>query len=195
MHTTPNPKFNDPKTTRPCPKPHYKDPNNPTQEEAEKYASEVREWVDENVERKDGENGCWDWKGAFAPHSGGARYNNFAAHAFIYRLLRGDYDGNLLRVCRNKHCVNPNHASPRVGKRTKKKLEIERIVKEGSVVLKEEGRKEVVEGVKSGVREELRDIVKAEVRKLEKDIVEGVVAELVRIRFDEMVARAIREGK
>ena len=187
-------RITDPKTTRSCPKADYKDPNNPTQEEAEKYVSEVREWVKENVD-VDEESNCWNWKGAFAPHSGGARYNNYAAHSFIYRLLKNpNYQGNLLRRCRNKNCVNPDHAYPAVGRRTKKKLEIERIVRDGGVVLKEEGRREIVAGVKDGVREELQVIVKGEVKRMEREIVEGVVAELIRIRFDEMVAKAIRGG-
>jgi hypothetical protein len=186
-------RITDPKTTRSCPKADYKDPNNPTQEEAEKYVSEVREWVKENVD-VDEANDCWLWKGAFAPHSGGARYNNYAAHSFVFRVLKGEYEGNLLRRCRNKNCVNPDHAYPAVGRRTKKKLEIERIVRDGGVVLKEEGRREIVAGVKDGVREELQVIVKGEVKRMEREIVEGVVAELIRIRFDEMVAKAIRGG-
>jgi hypothetical protein len=180
-------RITDPKTTRSCPK----QDDNQTDEE---YKAQVLEWVKENVD-VDEANDCWLWKGAFAPHSGGARYNNYAAHSFIYRLLKNpNYQGNLLRRCRNKNCVNPDHAYPAVGRRTKKKLEIERIVRDGGVVLKEEGRREIVAGVKDGVREELQVIVKGEVKRMEREIVEGVVAELIRIRFDEMVAKAIRGG-
>ena len=183
-------RITDPKTTRSCPK----QDDNQTDEE---YKAQVLEWVKENSTgwESDGVVSCWDWKGAFAPHSGGARYNNYAAHSFIYRLLKNpNYQGNLLRRCRNKNCVNPDHAYPAVGRRTKKKLEIERIVRDGGVVLKEEGRREIVAGVKDGVREELQVIVKGEVKRMEREIVEGVVAELIRIRFDEMVAKAIRGG-
>jgi hypothetical protein len=179
-------RITDPKTTRSCPK----QDDNQTDEE---YKAQVLEWVKENVD-VDEANDCWLWKGAFAPHSGGARYNNYAAHSFIFRILKGEYEGNLLRRCRNKNCVNPDHAYPAVGRRTKKKLEIERIVRDGGVVLKEEGRREIVAGVKDGVREELQVIVKGEVKRMEREIVEGVVAELIRIRFDEMVAKAIRGG-
>lgn len=180
-------RITDPKTTRSCPK----QDANQTDEE---YKVQVLEWVKENVD-VDEANDCWNWKGAFAPHSGGARYNNYAAHSFIYRLLKNpNYQGNLLRRCRNKNCVNPDHAYPAVGRRTKKKLEIERIVRDGGVVLKEDGRREIVAGVKDGVREELQVIVKGEVKRMEREIVEGVVAELIRIRFDEMVAKAIRGG-
>jgi hypothetical protein len=179
-------RITDPKTTRSCPK---QDDNQPDEE----YKAQVLEWVKENVD-VDEANDCWLWKGAFAPHSGGARYNNYAAHSFIFRILKGEYEGNLLRRCRNKNCVNPDHAYPAVGRRTKKKLEIERIVRDGGVVLKEEGRREIVAGVKDGVREELQVIVKGEVKRMEREIVEGVVAELIRIRFDEMVAKAIRGG-
>ncbi len=181
-------RITDPKTTRSCPK---QDDNQPDEE----YKAQVLEWVKENVD-VDEANDCWLWKGAFAPHSGGARYNNYAAHSFIYRLLKNpNYQGNLLRRCRNKNCVNPDHAYPAVGRRTKKKLEIERIVRDGGVVLKEEGRREIVAGVKDGVREELQVIVKGEVKRMEREIVEGVVAELIRIRFDEMVAKAVRSAK
>lgn len=179
-------RITDPKTTRSCPK----QDDNQTDEE---YKAQVLEWVKENVD-VDEANDCWLWKGAFAPHSGGARYNNYAAHSFVFRILKGEYEGNLLRRCRNKNCVNPDHAYPAVGRRTKKKLEIERIVRDGGVVLKEEGRREIVAGVKDGVREELQVIVKGEVKRMEREIVEGVVAELIRIRFDEMVAKAIRGG-
>jgi len=180
-------RITDPKTTRSCPK---QDDN----QTDEAYKAEVLDWVKENVD-VDEASDCWLWKGAFAPHSGGARYNNYAAHSFIYRLLKNpNYQGNLLRRCRNKNCVNPDHAYPAVGRRTKKKLEIERIVRDGGVVLKEEGRREIVAGVKDGVREELQVIVKGEVKRMEREIVEGVVAELIRIRFDEMVAKAIRGG-
>lgn len=182
-------RITDPKTTRSCPK----QDDNQTDEE---YKAQVLEWVKENSTgwESDGVVNCWDWKGAFAPHSGGARYNNYAAHSFVFRILKGEYEGNLLRRCRNKNCVNPDHAYPAVGRRTKKKLEIERIVRDGGVVLKEEGRREIVAGVKDGVREELQVIVKGEVKRMEREIVEGVVAELIRIRFDEMVAKAIRGG-
>ena len=44
------------------------------------------------------------------------------------------------------------------------------------------------------MREGLQVIVKGEVKRMEREIVEGVVAELIRIRFDEMVAKAIRGG-
>ena len=179
-------RITDPKTTRSCPK---QDDN----QTDEAYKAQVLEWVKENVD-VDEANDCWLWKGAFAPHSGGARYNNYAAHSFIFRILKGEYEGNLLRRCRNKNCVNPDHAYPAVGRRTKKKLEIERIVRDGGVILKEEGRREIVAGVKDGVREELQVIVKGEVKRMEREIVEGVVAELIRIRFDEMVAKAIRGG-
>ena len=179
-------RITDPKTTRSCPK----QDDNQTDEE---YKAQVLEWVKENVD-VDEANDCWLWKGAFAPHSGGARYNNYAAHSFVFRVLKGEYEGNLLRRCRNKNCVNPDHAYPAVGRRTKKKLEIERIVRDGGVVLKEEGRREIVAGVKDGVREELQVIVMGEVKRMEREIVEGVVAELIRIRFDEMVAKAIRGG-
>jgi hypothetical protein len=179
-------RITDPKTTRSCPK---QDDN----QSDEEYKAQVLEWVKENVD-VDGGSDCWLWKGAFAPHSGGARYNNYAAHSFIFRILKGEYEGNLLRRCRNKNCVNPDHAYPAVGRRTKKKLEIERIVRDGGVVLKEDGRREIVAGVKDGVREELQVIVKGEVKRMEREIVEGVVAELIRIRFDEMVAKAIRGG-
>ena len=179
-------RITDPKTTRSCPKQEA----NQTDEE---YKAQVLEWVKENVD-VDEESNCWNWKGAFAPHSGGARYNNYAAHSFVFRVLKGEYEGNLLRRCRNKNCVNPDHAYPAVGRRTKKKLEIERIVRDGGVVLKEDGRREIVAGVKDGVREELQVIVKGEVKRMEREIVEGVVAELIRIRFDEMVAKAIRGG-
>lgn len=180
----------DPKTTRACPK------QTPDQTE-EQYKKAVEEWVLENSEvDASGESGCWEWKGAFAPHSGGARYNNFAAHSFIFRLLRDpNYQGNLLRRCRNKNCVNPDHAYPAVGKRTKQKQEMKRIVEQGEIVLKEEGRREVIEGIKGGVMEEVERVVKTEVRKMEREIVEGVVAKLIEVRFDEMVARAVRGGK
>ena len=185
-------RITDPKTNRSCPKQR----DNQTDEE---YRKEVTDWVKENSsgwEGQDGDVNCWSWRGAFAPHSGGARYNNYAAHSFIYRLLKDpNYQGNLLRRCRNKNCVNPNHAYPAVGRRTKKKLEIERIVRDGGVILKEEGRREIVAGVKDGVREELQVIVKSEVKRMEREIVEGVVAELIRIRFDEMVAKAVRSAK
>lgn len=187
----------DPKTTRACPK---KQPNQTDEE----YEREVQAWVLENStgweskgeEPEPNKNNCWEWKGAFAPHSGGARYNNFAAHSFIFRLLRDpNYQGNLLRRCRNKNCVNPDHAYPAVGKRTKQKQEMKRIVEQGEIVLKEEGRREVIEGIKGGVMEEVERVVKTEVRKMEREIVEGVVAKLIEVRFDEMVARAVRGGK
>ena len=180
--------LNDPKTTRSCPK------QLPNQTEDE-YKKEVEKWVLENAD-VDRESGCFNWKGAFAPHSGGARYNNFAAHSFIFRLLRDpDYQGSLLRTCRNKNCVNPDHAYVAVGKRTKQKQEMKRIIENGEVVLKEEGRKQVVEGITGEVTEQLEVIVEKAVKKLERDVVEGVVAKLIEIRFDEMVARAVRGGK
>ena len=39
---------------------------------------------------------------------------------------------------------------------------------------------------------EIQRGVAREIRAVEKTIVEGVVAELIRVRFDEMVAKAIR---
>jgi hypothetical protein len=42
------------------------------------------------------------------------------------------------------------------------------------------------------VLEEIQKGVAKEVRAVEKAVVEGVVAELIRIRFDEMVAKAVR---
>ena len=178
----------DPKTTRACPK------QTPDQTE-EQYKKAVEEWVQENSDGWQGQDGdvnCWTWKGAFAPHSGGARYNNFAAHSFIFRLLRDpNYQGNLLRRCRNKNCVNPDHAYPAVGKRTKQKQEMKRIVEQGEIVLKEEGRREVIEGIKGGVMEEVERVVKTEVRKMEREIVEGVVAKLIEIRFDRLVGEEV----
>lgn len=191
--------LNDPKTTRSCPKPNYKNPQQPTEEEKEKYEEQVKEWVLENVD-VDEESGCFNWKGAFAPHSGGARYNNFAAHSFIFRLLRDpDYQGSLLRTCRNKNCVNPDHAYVAVGKRTKQKQETRRIIENGEVVLKEEGRKQVVQGITGEVTEQLEGIVEKAVKKLERDVVEGVVAKLIEVRFDRMVGeevvKLLRGGK
>lgn len=154
-------------------------------------------WVFENAEV--GDKGCWEWRGAFAPHSGGARYNNFAAHSFIFRILKGEYQGSLLRSCRNKNCVNPDHAYVAVGKRTRQKMELKEIVERGAVVMKEEGRKQVVEGIKDQVTEEVERILKREVARMEKDVVEGVVAKLIEVRFDRMVGeevvKLLRGGK
>jgi hypothetical protein len=75
-------RITDPKTNRSCPK----QLDNQTDEE---YRKEVTDWVKENSsgwEGQDGDVNCWSWKGAFAPHSGGARYNNYAAHSFIFRI-------------------------------------------------------------------------------------------------------------
>jgi hypothetical protein len=187
--------FKEPKTTRGCPK---QQPNQTDEE----HKKEVLEWVKENSEGweeggvdGDGVDRCWEWKGAFAPNSGGARYNNFAAHAFVFRELRGEYLGNLLRRCRNKNCVNPDHAYPAVGARTKKKEETRRVVESGGFVLKEEGRKEIVEGLKAEVTKEIEKTIKAEMKRVEREVVEGVVAKLIEVRFDEMVAKAVRGGK
>ena len=199
------PKFNDPKTTRPCPK-------QQADQTDEAYRAEVLDWVKENtngwevLEEVGGggkevsttevnKTACWEWEGAFAPHSGGARYNNFAAHSFIYRGLVGEYEGSLLRVCRNKNCVNPDHAYVAVGARTRRKQEIKKIINDGGLVLKEDGRREVVNGIKEGVTKEIERVVTEEVKRMERDIVEGVVAKLIEIRFDEMVAKAVRGGK
>lgn len=176
----------EPKTTRACPK------QQPNQTDDE-YKEEIKAWVLENSEQ--GEDGCWNWKGAYSALAGGARYNNFAAHAFVYRGLRGEYLGNLLRVCKNRHCVNPDHCRPAVGARTKRKQETKRIVEQGEVVLKEEGRQEIVRGLREQVMGEVERVVKGEMKKLEREIVEGVVAKLIEVRFDEMVAKAVRGGR
>lgn len=181
----------EPKTSRPCPKPNYANPQQPTEEEKKEYEGQVREWVLENAE-VDSAGGCFNWKGAYSALAGGARYNNFAAHSFIYRLLVApDYIGNLLRTCKNRRCVNPDHCRPAVGERTKRKQETKRIVEQGEVVLKEDGRREVVAGIKGQVMEEMERVVKSEMKKLEKDVVEGVVAKLIEVKFDEMVGQEV----
>ncbi len=172
----------EPKTTRGCPK------QQPNQTE-EQYKEEVKAWVLENSE--EGAGGCWNWKGAYSPLAGGARYNNFAAHAFVYRGLIGEYLGNLLRVCKNRKCVNPDHCHPAVGERTKRKQEIKEIVERGEVVLKEEGRTQVVEGITGEVSVQVERVVEKAVKKLERELVDGVVAKLIEVRFDELVANGV----
>lgn len=173
----------EPKTTRACPK------QQPNQTE-EQYKEEVKAWVLENAE-VDSASGCFNWKGAYSPLAGGARYNNFAAHAFVYRGLRGEYLGNLLRTCKNRRCVNPDHCRPAVGERTKRKQEIKEIVEQGHVVLKEEGRKQVVEGITGEVSVQVERVVEKAVKKLERELVDGVVAKLIEIRFDRMVGEEV----
>lgn len=82
-----------------------------------------------------------------------------------------------------------------MGPRTKAKVRLEETLG-GSSVLSKSQFEEVKQMLEKTIVEvavaEVQKGVAKEVRAVEKAVVEGVVAELIRIRFDEMVAKAVR---
>lgn len=59
-------------------------------------------------------NGCWLWTGPTKTYGYGIasyRRRNYRAHRLAYELFYGPFDSGLLvlHLCRNRHCVNPDH--------------------------------------------------------------------------------------
>lgn len=183
------------------PTPHTtQEPNFPTASglpETEEQLKIFREWVYENV-TFDSATNCWNWKGSFDKNTNVARYRNGSAATYVFKTMNRiptNNPGRIFRTCRNNLCVNPEHARVAVGPRTKAKVRLEETLGGSSALSKSqfEEVKEMLQKtlVEAAVAEVQKGVAK-EVRAVEKAVVEGVVAELVRIRFDEMIAKAIR---
>jgi HNH endonuclease len=63
------------------------------------------------------ENGCWFWTGAltdrgYASFSSG--YKSYNAHRWLYQWKYGPLPATLQldHLCRNRHCINPDHLEP-----------------------------------------------------------------------------------
>lgn len=72
-------------------------------------------WSKVNV--KDNPDECWEWTGAIT--NGYPRFSAYHtlgnagyAHHWAYIFTYGQYDGWLVRTCRNLSCCNPKHIAP-----------------------------------------------------------------------------------
>lgn len=175
-----------------------REPNYPTPSgmpETEEQLNIFRQWVYDNVDLQP--NGCWYWKGSFDKNTNVARYKNGSAATYVFKIINRippDNPGRIFRTCNNNLCVNPEHSRVAIGPRTKAKIKLEETL--GGALLTQSQFEEVKELLSKNlvamVVEEIQRGVAKEIRMVEKLIVEGVVAELIRVRFDEMVAKAIR---
>jgi len=176
-----------------------KEPNYPTASglpETDEHLEMFRDWIEENTDM-DSVTNCWNWKGAIDKNTNVARYKNNSAATYIFKIINripADNPGRIFRTCRNNLCVNPEHSRVAIGPRTKAKVRLEETL--GGALLTPSQFEEVKELLNKNlvamVVDEIQRGVAKEIRMVEKLIVEGVVAELIRVRFDEMVAKAIR---
>lgn len=181
--------------TKTTPEPNYPTPSGLP--ETEEHLNIFTDWVHQNTE-PDPVTNCWNWKGAIDKNTNVARYKNGSAATYVFKTINripNNNPGRIFRTCRNNLCVNPQHARVAVGPRTKAKVRLEETLGGSSVLSKsqfEEVKDLLSKRLVDMVLEEIQKGVAKEVRAVEKAVVEGVVAELIRIRFDEMVARAVR---
>jgi hypothetical protein len=176
-----------------------KEPNYPTASgmpETDEHIKIFTDWLYENTEQ-DSVTNCWNWKGAIDKNTNVARYKNGSAATYAFKIINripADNPGRIFRTCRNNLCVNPEHSRVAIGPRTKAKVRLEETL--GGALLTPSQFGEVKELLSKNlvemVVEEIQRGVAKEIQAVEKTIVDGVVAELIRIRFDEMVAKAIR---
>jgi hypothetical protein len=178
-----------------------KEPNYPTSSgmpETEEQLNIFIDWVHQNTQ-PDTVTNCWNWNGAADKNTNVARYKNGSAATYIFKIINRIPDNNpgrIFRTCRNNLCVNPQHSRVAVGPRTKAKVRLEETL--GGALLTpsqfEEVKGLLERNLVEMVVKEIQQGVAKEIHAVEKTIVDGVVAELIRIRFDEMVAKAIRGG-
>lgn len=142
-------------------------------------------WAKVNSEL-DKDRGCWLWQGALNNANKQARFGNQAAHAYIYKRLHNlaHLDpatlGRITHTCGDPQCVNPEHCKLSVGPRTIKKKRIEMNVDE----------KKITDEVTREVNKEVMREIRALKSELLREVGDAVVAELLRIKFDDLVARA-----
>lgn len=142
-------------------------------------------WAKVNSEL-DKDRGCWLWQGALNNANKQARFGNQAAHAYIYKRLHNlaHLDpatlGRITHTCGDPQCVNPNHCKLSVGPRTIKKKRIEMNVDE----------KKITDEVTREVNKEVMREIRALKSELLREVGDAVVAELLRIKFDDLVAKA-----
>lgn len=178
-----------------------REPNYPTASgypETEEHLKMFMDWVHQNTD-PDTVTNCWNWKGSADKNTNVARYKNGSAATYVFKIINripADNPGRIFRTCRNNLCVNPEHSRVAVGPRTKAKVRLEETL--GGALLTPSQFEEVKELLSKNLVEmvvhEINKNVAKEIHAVEKTIVDGVVAELIRIRFDEMVAKAIRGG-
>lgn len=165
--------------------------------ETEEHLNIFIDWVHQNTQ-PDTVTNCWNWQGAVDKNTNVARYKNGSAATYIFKTINKVPDhqpGRIFRTCNNNLCVNPEHSRVAVGPRTKSKVRLAETLSGGTLLSKSqfEEVKELLGGrLVEMVVGEIQKGVAREIRAVEKTIVEGVVAELIRVRFDEMVAKAIR---
>lgn len=179
---------------QPTPEPNY--PTTSGLPETDSQIENFLAWVKKNT-TEDQVTNCWNWMGSFDKNTNVARYKNNSAATYVFKIVNripADNPGRIFRTCRNNLCVNPEHARVAVGPRTRAKVRLEETL--GGALLSKSQFEEVKELLSKNLVElvvgEIQRGVAKEIHAVEKLIVEGVVAELVRIRFDEMVAKAIR---
>jgi len=160
---------------------------------------------------------CWNWNGAVDRNTNAARYLNHAAHAFIYRMLNGLNNtpphllGRIAHLCRNPRCVNPDHCQVQTGRRTLARKQIlqtlnpddpngvstdtitllkpvlQKILEQQEVILK--NLKLLAHTVQHNQANQTNQASQSQ--KLASDLADAVVAELIRVKFDQLVAKAV----
>lgn len=72
----------------------------------------TKETIDDWVS-KEPMSGCWLWTGSMNKTGYGTAKSTLA-HRVVYRWFKGDFDSalDLMHLCHNRVCVNPNHLQP-----------------------------------------------------------------------------------
>ena len=166
---------------------------------------------------------CWNWNGAVDRNTNAARYLNHAAHAFIYRLLKGLNNtppsllGRIAHLCHNPRCVNPDHCTLQAGRRTLARKEIlDTTNPDASGTSNTKALTHILTSLDSlqTLKPLLHKLLDNQAQilnnqklllqssqtsstqgnqsqKLASDLADAVVAELIRVKFDQLVAKAV----
>lgn len=75
---------------------------------------EIQEYMDIYIDRSQGIEGCWIWKGSKTSKGYGQWTRGGAAYRRLYEYIRGEVPKgkHLDHLCRNRICVNPAHLEP-----------------------------------------------------------------------------------
>lgn len=166
---------------------------------------------------------CWIWNGAVDRNTQAARYLNHAAHAYIYRLLNGlnntapNLLGRVAHLCHNPRCVNPDHCRLQTGRRTLARKQIldfsepdgttptpdtanalkpafQKILEQQETILK--NLKLLTHAVQTNQATHTQNTQNTQnTQKLASDLADAVVAELIRVKFDQLIAKAVGADK